>query len=221
MYDYGQDTIGMWGGEPSLRVSDPTVSLNNTNSNLGAKEKITPSGFQFTESTGKTAEHSQVIAQGVADGAADRYASANSTANSTANVDEANSTEWNGIAAQQEQIARAQALRLYEEEYQAKILAENQATEQAQLQRSQDARNVGEYKSKGSTFDSMRSAATAAGHAEKDATRRGSQINLVSNQNNQKTTSLLFRRPSSLERELDQAKAIHAENRRQHEAQSW
>ena len=60
------------------------------------------------------------------------------------------------------------------------------------------------YKGDG-TFDAIKAAAYAAGRAHQDAQRRGSQINLVDSHNN-KTTSLLFRRPSSEQRELEQAR---------------
>ena len=91
------------------------------------------------------------------------------------------------------------------------------AQDRARQLRAQQHDEIGQYSSTTPGFEAMKSAAIAAGHAHGDAARRGSQIHLVSSKN--ETTSLLFRRPSSLERELAQAKAIHEDNRRKHNEQ--
>ena len=57
-------------------------------------------------------------------------------------------------------------------------------------------------------YDRMKSAAFAAGVASQNAVRRGSTVTLVSPSH--QTTSLMYRRPSSLGRELTEAQKIHS-----------
>jgi hypothetical protein len=56
-------------------------------------------------------------------------------------------------------------------------------------------------------YDRMKSAAIAAGVASQNAARRGSTVTLVSPTH--QTTSLMYRRPSSLGRELAEANRLH------------
>ena len=182
MYDYGADTLGMWGGEPSVRA-DPTSSL----AAASASAASSPASIA-----------SAALARRPED---------------AATIDQ----EWSVVAAQQqakyEEESRQLALQRQADGEKVSYAQEETASlHQEEKERQDWIRNS----SKGDgNFEAMKSAAIAAGIAQSAAARRGSQIHLLS-ANQKKTTSLLFRRPSSLERELEQAKAIHEENRRQH-----
>jgi hypothetical protein len=166
MYDYGQDTIGMWGGSPSVRTNPENTSNNNlTNANEGAA----------------TTNHN--------------------------NPQRPFAVEWSEIASPASISKDTLAMSTTENGTNLSDAAAQEALD----------KRINQYTADGN-FDKYKAAAFAAGQAHTDTERRGSQINLV-NKNKQQTTSLLFRRPSSEQRELQQAQNLFEQNRKLHSDQ--